>query len=544
MARPDPDPVRDVDAPRTLTDAAHSACTRWAERTALQHGRRRITYGELGTVVEQLASAYLQLGVVRGDRIVCQLPNRPELIIAVLAAWRIGAIHVGVDPDAAPDEVEWRVARTRARVLVTFGHSARGGSEAVRSDSTAAALVRCEHPELIVVEAGSAHASLHSRALEELLDESPKAALLAGVGPSPDDPALIFFTSGTTGSPKGIVRYHGQLAQMWWGVARRLALRPDDVHLVHLPPAHAFGFSKAIMALMTGGELVHLERFSPEGALDLITRNRVTVLHGTAAHFTLLTDRLDPARHDVSSLRIGQGSATRFSTELVRRIYDRLGMELMLLYGSSEGLGCSTTDRDDILAGSVGRPSADDVRIVGPDHTQLPRGEVGEVACRRIHGFTYWAAEGVEPSPDDPEWYYTGDLGRIDSEGRLFLLGRIPHEVNRGGIRINPGEVEAVLASHPDLADSAVVGIPDPVAGQVVAACIVPAAGRQTPDLAAVRAFLSPHVARHKLPEALIVLPEIPRTKLGKVERDQLAGAQVSERLRRVTAGPNEKASA
>lgn len=527
MTLPAAEAAHDAGTRSTLTDAVTSACTRWPGRIALQHGDRRIAYGELAALADRLAGAYLGLGVRRGDRIVCHLPNRPELIIAVLAAWRAGAIHVGVDPDAAPDEVEWRVATTDARVLVSFATPANGDA-----DSSIAAHVGREHPKLRVVEVARTQSLPGLLRFEDVLEAAPDDAAPSAARPSPDDPALIFFTSGTTGSPKGIVRYHGQLEQMWRGVARRLDLRHDDVHLAHLPLSHAFGFSKAIMALMTGGRLVLIERFSPEQALDVITREHVSVLHGTAAHFTLLTDRLDPARHDVSSLRIGQGSATRFRPELVQRIYDRLGMELMLLYGSSEGLGCSTTDRADILAGSVGRPAPGDVRIVGPDHTPLPQGEVGEVACRRSHGFTYWGGDGAEPPPEDPGWYYTGDLGRIDAEGRLFLLGRIPHEVNRGGIRINPGEVESVLSRHPDLADAAAIGISDPVVGQIMCACIVPLRGRPAPDLAAIREYLAPHVARHKLPEALNVLPEIPRTKLGKVDRTALANAPVTERLR------------
>ncbi|HWC12225.1 MAG TPA: fatty acid--CoA ligase family protein, partial [Acidimicrobiales bacterium] len=212
------------------------------------------------------------------------------------------------------------------------------------------------------------------------------------------------------------------------------------------------------------------------------------------------------------------------------------------VYGCSENFTTQTTDRDDILAGSVGsevfeappgEPPDGTIRVVRPDdHTPLPAGEVGELAFGARGPVHYWKA----PDAATDGWYYTGDLGRIDEEGRVYVLGRIKELVNRGGLKVSPTEIETAVGRHPAVADAAVVATPDPVLGEAICACIVPA-GDERPDLEALRTFLSGSLARHKLPDELAVVTAIPRTKIGKVDRPALlaavaAGGGPAERLR------------
>lgn len=505
--------------PATLSGALDAACARWEEKPALVHERGTMSYGEFGRSVAEMASAYGRLGIGPGDRVICQVGNQPGHLIAAGAAWRCGAIHVGVDSDLVAKELAALMRRTGAGLVVHSDDD--GSSEDIR-------LLNQEVPGTRIVSVGEDSGKVRVSLLDATgatpirLAGTPGATFEAD-GPAPDDPAVIFFTSGTTGAPKGVVRYHRRLLEGWRWVGETLDVTPDDVHLGHLPFAHGFGFGMAIMALLSGGKLVLEERFSADEALHLITQEHVSVLHGAATHFALLTDRLDPSRHDIASLRIGVASSATFSPELIQRILQRLQMDLMLSYGSSEGLGWSTRDREDIIRGSVGKPPETVARIVGPDHELVAPGEVGEIVLRRVQPVHYWGEESSAATTPSEDWYHTGDLGRIDAEGRLYVLGRVKHQVNRGGMKVDPAEVEGLLIHHPQLADAAVVGLPDPVLGQIVCACLVLAGGAR-PSLDELRAYLCPSLARHKLPEASCVLPAIPRNQMGKVDREALHG--------------------
>jgi acyl-CoA synthetase (AMP-forming)/AMP-acid ligase II len=332
----------------------------------------------------------------------------------------------------------------------------------------------------------------------------------------PDDPALIFLSSGTTGAPKATVGYHGNLAQRWRRLAGWLRFGPDDVHLAHLPLSHGFGLMMAMGGLLAGGRLVLQDPFTAAGAVRLIGEHGVTVLNGAPAHFTLVLSRLAGHPGAADTLRLAVGTAAVFSPALVRGIWERLGVEFMYMYGSSEGVGVATTDRGDIALGSVGRPAPGAVKIVGEDGEPVATDETGEIAfSRHVYPVRYWQGDGGGAVRG--EWYHSGDLGRMDAEGRLYVFGRLKHQIDRGGLKVDPVEVEAALLRLGDVADAAVIGVPNPVLGEDVCACVVPAAG-PAPELEALRGALAAELAPYKLPQALRVLDAIPRTRLGKVD--------------------------
>ena len=208
------------------------------------------------------------------------------------------------------------------------------------------------------------------------------------------------------------------------------------------------------------------------------------------------------------------------------------------MYGCSENFTVQTTDRDDILHGSVGRQVFKGPAGTPPDGTvvilepggdvALPAGEVGEIAFGAAHPVHYW--KDADAATDG--WYRTGDLGRIDPDGALYIVGRLKELINRGGLHVSPSEVETAVRLHPGVADSAVLATPDAVLGEAVCACVVPGEGG-APDLAELRDFLAPVLARHKLPDELCVLDAVPRTKIGKVDRPLLRAAVLDEGLPR-----------
>ncbi|MGH9125121.1 MAG: class I adenylate-forming enzyme family protein [Acidimicrobiales bacterium] len=520
-----------------LAASLEVACRRWPGRPAVTFAGSTLTYRELWDRVETLARAYRRLGVVPGDRVVCQLRNCPEHVVAINAAWACGAIHVGTDNDLTGAELAWLAADTEARVLLyqpALGTADPGG---------VVAAVAAAAPSTTVVGHGS-------------LGSLPAPAAESFPPSYPTGEALLLLTSGTTGRPKAVRETLAACTAKMQFFADAFTPGPEDVHLLFLPMGHVFGLRLSQLALLSGGHLVLQERFSPAEAWRLITVYRATVLPGMPTHLRLLLDAFDPDRHRAASLRWAISAASRLPSDLARRIYEVLGTELLYVYGCSENFTTLTTERDEILAGSVGHTvfagppgEAPDgtVRVVDPaDHRPVPVGDTGEIAFGARRPVHYW--RDADAATDG--WYYTGDLGRLDPDGRLYVLGRLKELVDRGGLKVSPSEIETVLAAHPGVADAAVVGTPDPVLGEAICACVVPAASATVTrpldlapldlaplDLAAVREYLGVTLARHKLPDELAMVERIPRTKIGKVDRAALlavvaAAGGAGERLR------------
>lgn len=512
----------------TLAAAMASVWHRWPERTAVVCGAQRFTYAELARAVASLAGAYQQLGVASGERIICSVANRFEYLVALMAAWEYGAVHVGVDYQATAPELAAAADLTEAGTLIYEPPSHLPNPLAPLD------LLRRQRPGLriIVVTDHLVPRGYLRWPATPAVGEAHTPAKPA-VGPAPDDAAIIFITSGTTGSPKATVGFHGNLGQRWPRLAGWLRFSPDDVHLAQLPLSHGFGLMMAVAALLGGGRLVLLDRFSADEALALIGREGVTVLNGAPAHFKLILNRLDAIRHQVGTLRLSVGTAAPFPPELVNAIWDSLGVDFMLMYGSSEGVGVATTEAADILRGSVGRPEPGSVTVVGPDREALPVGSVGEVAfSRAFYPVRYWQGTDARKLPEPPPpgadgeagWYYSGDLGRIDDEGRLYIYGRIKHLIDRGGLKVDPAEVEMALLRCPGVADAAVTGQPNPVLGETVAACVTLLPGHHL-TLDQLRDVLGQALMPAKLPEELYLLDSIPRTPIGKVDLPRLRAA-------------------
>jgi acyl-CoA synthetase (AMP-forming)/AMP-acid ligase II len=522
---------------QTLAAALARAWQRWPQRVALVDDSHRLTYAGFAQAVAGLTDTYRRLGVAQGERIVCSVANRCEYLVALAAAWTHGAVHVGIDHQSTGPELAAVIELTGSGTLI---YEPSGD---LPNPLAPLEIIRRRHPNLRIlvvtdhlVPGEYTRWSVRSDTGAGVVQVEPPER-----GPAPDDPAIIFITSGTTGVPKATIGFHGNLAQRWQRLGGWLRFSPDDVHLAQLPLSHGFGLMMAVAALLNGGRLVLLERFSAEEALAVVDTEGVTVLNGAPAHFKLIVDRLDPTRHNVGPLRLSVGTAAPFPPELVNAIWECLGVEFMFMYGSSEGVGVATTDAADILRGSVGRPQPGSVMVVDPDREPLPTGSVGEVAfSRAVYPVRYWgdanALKPPEPASSSAAgagWYYSGDLGHLDDEGRLYIHGRIKHQIDRGGLKVDPVEVETALLRCPGVADAAVIGQPNPVLGETVCACVAPATGRH-PTLGSLRTALGRALAPFKLPEELFLLDSIPRTRIGKVDLPQLRqtiAAMTSQRL-------------
>jgi fatty-acyl-CoA synthase/2,3-dihydroxybenzoate-AMP ligase len=255
----------------------------------------------------------------------------------------------------------------------------------------------------------------------------------------------------------------------------------------------------------------------------MVGDERVTVLPGTPTHFTLLLRALDPTLHHVDTLRCAVSAAAPLPTSLADEMYARLGVEILHVYGCSEGFLTATTERDAIRAGSAGSRVFRGPPGTAPDGTvvvldtdsdvRLPVGSIGEIAYGAASPVRYWAEQPAATNG----WYRTGDLGFIDSRGRVFVRGRLKEVINRGGLKVACSEVAAALRGLSSVEDCVVIPSPDPVLGEAICACVVPARG-SAPTIRDLRSQLLAVLARHKLPDELCLLGSIPHTSLGKID--------------------------
>jgi acyl-CoA synthetase (AMP-forming)/AMP-acid ligase II len=499
----------------TLFHSMADVWDRYPTRTAFVYHNKNTTYSELRDAALRLAAAYRAIGIGPGDRILCSMSNRPEQFVVMLAGWACGAVHVGVDHELTAHEIREIILLVRPKLVVYESIDGEHARDVAKS---------CFGIRLIAV-GHDQDAPEGSLSMTDLLRDhgDRRATDVQACIARPQDPAFIFVTSGTTGRPKAAIGFHANLAERWRRLGAWLEFSPEDCHLAHLPLSHGFGLMMSVAAMLAGGKLVLMRSYTGREAVCAIQRERVTVFNGAPAHFSLLLSALSGDTEKCRSLRLSVGTAAFFSRELVQVIWAQLNVRFMFMYGSSEGVGVATTDREDIIRGSVGRPAPGAVAIVGDDRQLLPCGELGEIAfSRKIYPVRHWSVDcDSSLQPAEEEWYYSGDLGRIDSEGRLYVLGRKKHQIDRGGLKVDPVEVEAGLLSCADIVDAAVLGVHNPVLGESVCACVVSTAATP-PTLEDIREALRARLAPFKLPERLCLLAAIPRTRVGKVDLKRL----------------------
>tara|TARA_B100001123_G_scaffold415294_1_gene515650 strand:+ start:316 stop:1917 length:1602 start_codon:yes stop_codon:yes gene_type:complete len=507
VVRPDPSPM--PEAPHSLADLLVDGVDEHPGREALIDPYARLTYRELDEQVAAAGGGLAALGIGAGDRVACSLPNRNELVVAFLAVQRLGAVWLGVNTNLAPTEVHWMLDDADVSAFISTPERAdpMGNDRAltVSRDGTGtwSDLVAAGHPD-------------------------PRMAV------DPHAPAAISYTSGTTGHPKGAV--HSQHNVLWSAINSRTAypVTPDERHgnalactilnLLLLGPVWSF---------TRGTTAVLIDRTDPVGLTEAVQRERVTriLLVPTLVHD--LVEHPDITRADLAGLTHVVIGAAHTPPELRRRWFEKFGSWPLVGYGLTEAPSGVARDRRDAdgtdpdADGAAGHP-LDPVDIVVLDEAghELPVGEVGEL-CVRHHTEGRWAGVwtpmlGYWNRPEATREalrggvLHTGDLGHLDSEGRVFVKGRQSQLILRGGANVYPAEVERVLLTHPDVERAAVLGVPDDRLGERVAAAVVPVAGRQ-PDVNDLAAHCATELARYKVPDRFLLVDDLPRNAMGKV---------------------------
>ncbi|MFJ5264953.1 AMP-binding protein [Streptomyces sp. NPDC088387] len=498
-------------------------------RTAVIDAKGRLCYTALDRKVRCLAGGLSGLGIRAGDVVGIQLPNGRNAVIADLALAALGAVALPFPVGRGEREAASLLRRAEAVAVIaaTEHHGERHATDLLA--------LAGELPALrTVVAAGPGTAPEGTVAFSALLRTDPAA--FSAARPDPDSAARILVSSGSEAEPKMVAYSHNALAG---GRGNFLAsLIPDDRPprcLFLVPLATAFGSNGTAVTLARhGGTLVLLDRFTPEAALAALIEHEPTHVLGVPTMIRLMLDRIAadgrPEFTAPTAIVVGGAPLDEATADEARKVF---GCPVVNLYGSADGVNCHTGLGDvplrgegpGILAGHPD-PRVADIRIAVPDLPGLqeaPQGSVGEIVARGpMTPLCYVAAPDLDARYRTTDgWVRTGDLGVIEEDGNLRIVGRLKDVVIRGGANISPAEVELELAAHPLVRDVVCVGVPDPLMGERLAACVVPRGA--APTLEELCAHLEARgLERRKQPERLLVVSELPLTPAGKPDRSQL----------------------
>jgi len=481
--------------------------------TAIVWSGGTYTYDAYADRVARLAQALADRGLSKRDRLVYLGNNHPDFLTTFFACGLLGAIFVPLNTRLAPRELEYMIEDSGAVFLVTH--------DSVRDLARAAAWSSGIRKRLVVDGAADLPAV---ESLDQVIDATEPTFLDTEV--SLDDPAMILYTSGTTGRPKGAVLTHGNLT---WNVLNAIVdydVTRDEVAMMMSPMFHVAALSMgALPTLLKGGAVVLHERFEASDVLHAIEEHGITSLSGVPTTFQFLSE--DPAwdTTDLSSIRKLTCGGSAMPLRVIEA-YEARGLAFSSGYGMTEASPGATSlpvskARDH--AGTSGLAHFfTDVRVVGDDGVELPAGEAGEIQISGPNVVReYWRRPEATAQVRDGEWFRTGDIGRLDDDGYLTVTDRLKDMIISGGENVYPAEIEQIVMEMPAVRSIAVIGVPDDRWGEVPLAIVALHEGAQvTPE--DILAHVRGRVAKYKLPRAAVLVDDLPRTASGKVRKVEL----------------------
>ncbi|WP_103382424.1 acyl-CoA synthetase [Pseudonocardia dioxanivorans] len=487
-------------------------------REVLVHGDRRIGAAELAARVDAVAAGLAALGVRTGEVVALLTYNHVEFLETVLAAGRLGAVVLPLNYRLAPDE--WRYILDNAGTVVLVTEDEFRG----RIDELAPALPTIRHRVLLGAEAPEGWIAYETL----VADGAGATPVPPGIVDDEHTLARLMYTSGTTSRPKGVRITHGNVAWKNLGLIVELGLSADDTVLVCGPLYHCGGLDlPGLAAFHMGARLVLMRSFDAAGVLDAIEREKVGIVWLAPAMMNAVLQVPDLADRDTTSVRCIIGGGEKMPEPVVRRILEAFPNTWFAdAYGLTETVsGDTVLDREHSLSkiGSVGRPIPHvEVRIVDEQGADVPAGELGEIALRGPKVFDgYWRDEEATARAIRDGWFHTGDIGRLDADGFLYVEDRLKDMIISGGENIATPEVERVLYEHPAVLEAAVVAMPHERWGEVPRAVVVLKPGERA-DAEDIRAFCRDRLAKFKVPVAVDFLDALPRTPSGKVLKREL----------------------
>jgi long-chain acyl-CoA synthetase len=489
-----------------ITDLLSRSTTSRPDHVAVKVDDEELSYATLDQAAARVAGLLRAKGVQPGDRIGIMLPNVAHFAVCYYGALRVGAAIVPMNPLLKEREVAFYLGDSEAKVLLAwhqFADAAHAGAEN--------AGVEC-----VLVEPGE---------FEALLGRCEPASEV--VDRRPDDTAVILYTSGTTGKPKGAELTHDNILRNVEVMVALIGLDERAVTLGALPFFHAFGQTCALNATVAvGGSLTLIPRFDAGKALAILERDRVTVFEGVPTMYTAMLHHGGADRTDTSALEVCVSGGAAMPVEIMRAFEQEFGCQILEGYGLSETSPVASFNRRgaERKPGSIGLAvNGVEMRVVDDARDEIPQAEVGEIQIRGHNVMKgYWGRPDATAEAIDPEgWFNTGDMARIDEDGFFFIVDRKKELVIRGGFNIYPREIEEVLYEHPAVREAAVIGVPHAELGEEVAAAVALKDGVQTTP-GELRDFVKQRVAAYKYPRHVWLVDELPKGPTGKILKREI----------------------
>jgi long-chain acyl-CoA synthetase len=465
-----------------------------------------LTYAQLREAAGRMSTLFASLGVEPGDRVGLMLPNIPAFPIAFYGALAAGAVVVPMNPLLKEREVAYYLGDSGAKALVTFdmfaGEAAKGAAD-VGAEMISSATVDLAD-KLSGLTPGSTSSGRHD-----------------------DDDAVILYTSGTTGRPKGAELTHAGLVSNCTLTSRTLLKNSaGDVMMGCLPLFHVFGLTCGLNGTVaSAGTLTLLPRFDPVKALEIIKRDRVTIFEGVPTMYAAILHLPDADPADAATLRVCVSGGASLPVEILRGFEEKFGCIILEGYGLSETSPVASFNHPDRerKPGSIGTPiQGVEMRLIDDDWNTVPEGKIGEIAIRGHNVMKgYWNKPEATAEAIRDGWFRTGDMAKADDDGYYYIVDRKKDLIIRGGYNVYPREIEEVLHEHPAVAEVAVIGIPHPSLGEEVGAAVALKQGATaTPD--ELRAFARDRVAAYKYPRQVWLVDELPKGPTGKILRREV----------------------
>jgi long-chain acyl-CoA synthetase len=490
-----------------LATIVTESAARGAAAPAIRLGGQTLSYGDLDDRSARLATLLGERGLEPGDRVGVMLPNVPEFPILYYGVLRAGCIAVPMNVLLKRREIEFYLEDSGAKLLLAW----HGFAEEARAGADAAGV------ELIEVE---------PEAFAATLDGLEPTAAVADT--DAEDTAVILYTSGTTGKPKGAELSHRNLDQNSEIISRTtLLIDAGDVVLGALPLFHTFGQTVAMNASMrVGACLTLVPKFDPGEALATIERDGVTHFYGVPTMYGALLHHPERENFDTSTLRLCKTGGASMPVEVLHGFEEAFGTELIEGYGLSETSPVASSGHPNQVRkpGSIGTPIEQvEMKIVDEEDKDVPQGEVGEIVIRGHNIMKgYWGRPDATAEAIRGGWFHSGDLGREDEDGFFFVVDRKKDMIIRGGYNVYPREVEELLYEHPAIREAAVLAVPHPEWGEEVGAAVVlePDEADLAPE--EISAWVRERIAAYKYPRVVWFLDELPKGPTGKIVKREI----------------------
>ncbi len=496
--------ARSSEQGENLANMLKATAERHGDRIALKLDDVELTYSQLEEASARAAGLIAAKGVEPGDRVAVMLPNVPYFAVLYFGILRAGAVVVPLNPRYGESEVAYHVEDSEAKLLFAWHQFAEEAEKGARKAEV----------ELITVEPGK---------FEELLGDAEAEAEIRSR--ERDDAAVILYTSGTTGAPKGAVLTHGNVAKSTRVATTLVEMSEEDVILGALPFFHVFGQACALNSATKLGACVSLiAKFDPESTLEAIQRDGVTIFEGVPTMYSAVLNFDDRDDYDTSSLRIGIVGGQAMPVEVMEKFEDAFEIEILEGYGLSETCAIGTFNYPgERKLGSIGKPvDGVEVKMVDDDRNEVPQGEIGEIAIKGANVMKeYWNKPDETSEELRDGWFHTGDMGHADDDGFVFIDDRKKDMIIRGGENVYPREVEEVLYQHDGIEEVAVVGVEHERLGEEVAAAVVL---KEADSVSAdeIRDFAQEKLAKYKCPSKVWFLDELPKGPTGKILKREL----------------------